>query len=124
MGELQEVDICLHRFAKQLAILSRVAAAVFVAAAFYSYADTVVVPDAGCGVFKNGPQVVGAALGRVLRNEFQGRFSEVAIACHNETFVHAAQATFEGREVLPIQTVEDAKGSFSPVSSPTSGAGP
>eukprot|EP00401_Gymnodinium_catenatum_P040666 CAMPEP_0117503410 /NCGR_PEP_ID=MMETSP0784-20121206/24316_1 /TAXON_ID=39447 /ORGANISM="" /LENGTH=411 /DNA_ID=CAMNT_0005298727 /DNA_START=80 /DNA_END=1312 /DNA_ORIENTATION=+ len=90
--------------------------AVFVAAAFYSYADTVVVPDAGCGVFKNGPQVVGAALGRVLRNEFQGRFSEVAIACHNETFVHAAQATFEGREVLPIQTVEDAKGSFSPVS--------
>lgn len=37
-------------------------------------ADCLVVPDAGCGVFRNPPEQVGAALGKVLRFEFDGRF--------------------------------------------------
>lgn len=74
--------------------------AALAAAAFYTEADCVVVPDAGCGVFRNPPAQVGAALGRVLRTEFQGRFAEVVVAFPGgpggAEFAAAAVAAFAG----------------------------
>merc|ERR1712098_790791 len=59
--------------------LARKWRAVLVAAAHYTKADCLVVPDAGCGVFRNAPDLVGAVLGRLLREEFNGRFTEVIL---------------------------------------------
>jgi len=74
------------------------------AAAFYTEADCLVVPDAGCGVFGNPPEEVGAALGRVLQKEFRGRFAEVVVAFPGggagEAFFAAAEATFAGKELV------------------------
>jgi len=76
--------------------------AVFTAASRYTQADTLVVPDAGCGVFRNPPDQVGIAFGEVLREEFSGCFKEVIITYpggrNGDTFAEFAQATFEGRE--------------------------
>lgn len=64
--------------------------AVLTAAAFYTKADTLVIPDAGCGVFMNQPSKVGAALREVLFTEFRNTFKEVFIAfpggANGETF--------------------------------------
>jgi len=54
--------------------------AVFTAAARFTQADTLVVPDAGCGVYRNPPDQVGAVFGQVLRDEFSDCFKEVIIA--------------------------------------------
>jgi len=54
--------------------------AALTAAAEYTRADTLVVPDAGCGVFRNEPDMVGEALGTLLATDFKGRFKEVVIA--------------------------------------------
>lgn len=76
--------------------------AVLTAAAFYTEATCLVVPDAGCGVFYNPPEKLGAAFGCVLREEFSGRFEEVFVAFpggrNGEAFARAAQAAFEARE--------------------------
>merc|ERR1719182_1171651 len=53
--------------------------AVLTAAASYTTARTLVVPDAGCGVFRNDPQEVGVAFGEVLREEFATCFDEIVI---------------------------------------------
>jgi len=54
--------------------------AALMAAALYTRADCIVIPDAGCGVFRNDANQVGEALGTLLRTEFKGRFNEVVIA--------------------------------------------
>lgn len=75
--------------------------AILTAAARYTEADTLVVPDAGCGVFRNPPDQVGAAFGKVLRGEFPSSFKQVVIAFpggrNGEEFAQHACATFEGR---------------------------
>merc|ERR1712080_277016 len=72
--------------------------AVFTAAASYTKVDTLVVPDAGCGVFRNPPDVVGTAFGKVLREEFASSFDEIVIAFpggqNGEDFAESARATF------------------------------
>mmetsp|Transcript_920 Transcript_920/g.1821 ORF Transcript_920/g.1821 Transcript_920/m.1821 type:complete len:502 (-) Transcript_920:26-1531(-) len=74
--------------------------AVLTAAAYYTKATCLVVPDAGCGVFRNPPGKVGRALGQILRSEFVGRFEDVIIAFPGgdagEQFAAAATAAFEG----------------------------
>lgn len=75
--------------------------AVLSAAAYYSEADTLVLPDAGCGVYRNQASTVGAALGLILRQEFDGRFARVILACPAGEFVQAAFAVYEGRDELP-----------------------
>jgi len=54
--------------------------AVLTAAAKYTNADTLVIPDAGCGVFRNAANEVGVAFGQVFRLEFANRFKEIFIA--------------------------------------------
>lgn len=54
--------------------------AVLTAAQHYVRAECLVVPDAGCGVFRNSPEDVGATLGGLLRTEFAGAFAEVVVA--------------------------------------------
>lgn len=75
--------------------------AVLSAAAHCTSGDTLVVPDAGCGVFKNEPDQVGAALGHVLRQEFPKTFKEIIIAfpggANGEEFAEHAQAAFQDR---------------------------
>eukprot|EP00927_Polykrikos_kofoidii_P027772 TRINITY_DN24329_c0_g1_i1.p1 TRINITY_DN24329_c0_g1~~TRINITY_DN24329_c0_g1_i1.p1 ORF type:complete len:447 (-),score=65.94 TRINITY_DN24329_c0_g1_i1:275-1615(-) len=70
--------------------------ATLIAAARYTRAECLVVPDAGCGVFMNPPEKVGEALGTLLRTEFEGRFEKVVIAFpggrNGETFADAAFA--------------------------------
>eukprot|EP00928_Gymnodinium_smaydae_P002500 TRINITY_DN10898_c0_g1_i1.p2 TRINITY_DN10898_c0_g1~~TRINITY_DN10898_c0_g1_i1.p2 ORF type:complete len:122 (+),score=18.17 TRINITY_DN10898_c0_g1_i1:326-691(+) len=72
--------------------------AALVAAACFTEADVLVVPDAGCGVFQNPPEAVGAAFGRILAKEFNGRFSEVLIAyvggTKGQLFEQAARHAF------------------------------
>jgi len=74
--------------------------ATLAAAAFFTSANSLVVPDAGCGVFRNPPEQVGASLGRVLREEFMGRFDEVYIAfpggSAGERFAASAVTAFGG----------------------------
>lgn len=41
-------------------------------------ADSIVIPDVGCGVFENDPKIVGACLNRILK-EFPGYFQEVIV---------------------------------------------
>lgn len=41
--------------------------------------DAVVIPDVGCGVYKNDPKVVGRLLGELVRQEFWGQLKEVIV---------------------------------------------
>eukprot|EP00927_Polykrikos_kofoidii_P068339 TRINITY_DN63711_c0_g1_i1.p1 TRINITY_DN63711_c0_g1~~TRINITY_DN63711_c0_g1_i1.p1 ORF type:complete len:493 (+),score=65.91 TRINITY_DN63711_c0_g1_i1:166-1479(+) len=73
--------------------------AVLTAAAHFTDVDTLVVPDAGCGVFKNPPGIVGATLGKVLRTEFPTRFDEVllvfgASSSTGDAFAESVRKTF------------------------------
>jgi len=80
-----------------IAQLERKWRAALVAAAYYTDATCLVLPDAGCGVFENPPAVVGAAFGRVLAQEFSTRFAEVVVAVFGDKgveFGRAAQDTF------------------------------
>lgn len=55
--------------------------AVVVAAAFYTKANCLVVSDVGCGSYLNPPDLVGKALGMVLREQhLKDRFKEVIVA--------------------------------------------
>eukprot|EP00930_Biecheleria_cincta_P069197 TRINITY_DN56971_c0_g1_i1.p1 TRINITY_DN56971_c0_g1~~TRINITY_DN56971_c0_g1_i1.p1 ORF type:complete len:376 (-),score=51.74 TRINITY_DN56971_c0_g1_i1:49-1149(-) len=87
-----------HSDAPYIAQLERKWRAALAAVAYYTEADCLIVPDAGCGVFSNPPDLVGAAFGRVLRNEFSGRFSDVLIACRSgpagEQFSASAEKAF------------------------------
>lgn len=99
-----------HGYAAQLEQKWR---AVLAAAAYYTNANCLVVPDAGCGVFRNPPAHVGHAFGAVLRREFQGRFETVVIAFPGgpagEEFANNACAAFAGRDSVlpPPPTVSD-----------------
>eukprot|EP00930_Biecheleria_cincta_P056281 TRINITY_DN42428_c0_g1_i1.p1 TRINITY_DN42428_c0_g1~~TRINITY_DN42428_c0_g1_i1.p1 ORF type:complete len:492 (+),score=68.15 TRINITY_DN42428_c0_g1_i1:49-1476(+) len=73
------VDACSGS-SEYMAQLERRWRAALTAAAYYTEADCVVVPDAGCGVFMNPPEKVGAALANVLKKEFNGRFAELVVA--------------------------------------------
>eukprot|EP00438_Fugacium_kawagutii_P009241 Skav231852 [mRNA] locus=scaffold2307:16794:18047:+ [translate_table: standard] len=71
--------------------------AVLTAASACEEATTLVVPDAGCGVFYNPPEQVGESFGKALA-EFSGRFKQVFIAFPGgkagEAFAAAATAAF------------------------------
>merc|ERR1712187_585217 len=70
-----------------------------VAAAFYTDTNCLVIPDAGCGVYGNPPELVGAAFGRVLGQEFPNGFEQVIIAAYGAVaseFEKAAQEAFAG----------------------------
>lgn len=71
--------------------------AVLRAAATCPTATTLVVPDAGCGVFYNRPEEVGASFGEALQ-QYRGRFKRVLISFPGgkagEAFAAAAQAAF------------------------------
>jgi len=73
--------------------------AVLQAASSCLEATTLVVPDAGCGVFYNQPEAVGTSFGEVLR-QFRGRFARVLISFPGgkagERFAAAAQVAFGG----------------------------
>jgi len=77
--------------------------AVLASAAFNTEADCLVVPDAGCGVFRNSPAHVGHVLGRLLRSTFQGRFKRVVLTFPGgqagEEFAKFAMAAFHGEEL-------------------------
>jgi uncharacterized protein (TIGR02452 family) len=67
--------------------------AVFTAAASFTEARTLVIPDAGCGVFRNDPHEVGVACGEVLREKFATCFDEIVITGNQRFFqaVHDCQ---------------------------------
>lgn len=48
-------------------------------AAFSAGASHIVCPDAGCGVYRNDPAIVGSALGEVLCSEYFGHFESLWI---------------------------------------------
>merc|ERR1719150_3275733 len=73
--------------------------AVLTAAAHYTQATCLVVPDAGCGAFQNSVDAVGAAFGKVLCEEFWGRFDEVIVASPSGTGQQFAMAA---RMVFPV----------------------
>lgn len=59
-------------------------------------ADTLVVCDAGCGVYQNDPATVGHTFGKVLREYFLKNFSEVHIA-GSSTFADAVERAIQRR---------------------------
>lgn len=80
--------------------------AALVAACLCTKADSLVLPDAGCGVFMNNPGVIGGALGHLLRSEFGGRFAEVILAFPatggaSQAFADAALETYAGTRPWP-----------------------
>lgn len=83
--------------------------ATLMAAARYTRAECIVVPDAGCGVFMNPPEQVGKALGNLLSTEFKGRFEEVVIAfpggTNGEAFAEAVRAA--GGRALTVDASSD-----------------
>ncbi|CAE7467504.1 unnamed protein product, partial [Symbiodinium necroappetens] len=93
-----------EKYAEQLADKWR---AVMAAASSRPDANVLVVPDAGCGVFFNPPEKVGQSFGKVLRDEFSGRFEGVVIAFPGgkagEAFAAAAVEVFEEFETLKPQ---------------------
>lgn len=66
------------------------------AAAVKAGCVALVVPDAGCGVYMNDPELVGRTLGEVLRDDFQQWFKEV-IVTGSEEFQKAAEEAFKKR---------------------------
>jgi len=56
--------------------------------------SALVMPDVGCGVYENDPDVVGRLFGRVLRSEFWGHLREVALVGKPE-FQNAALKEIE-----------------------------
>merc|ERR1712228_532427 len=100
----RDPSIPAHTDAPYVAQLERKWRAALAAAAYYTKADCLIVPDAGCGVFSNSPDIVGAAFGRVLRNEFSGRFRDVLLAARSglngEQFAKSAMQAFEDEEIL------------------------
>eukprot|EP00931_Biecheleriopsis_adriatica_P031418 TRINITY_DN18430_c0_g1_i2.p1 TRINITY_DN18430_c0_g1~~TRINITY_DN18430_c0_g1_i2.p1 ORF type:complete len:775 (+),score=154.93 TRINITY_DN18430_c0_g1_i2:30-2354(+) len=62
-------------------------------------AATVVLPDAGCGVFRNKPEDVGRALGEVLTVHTWPTITEV-IVCSRRDFFAAVKASATGIEEL------------------------
>jgi len=94
--------------------------AVLTAASCYTQADCLVVPDAGCGVFRNPPEEVGSVLGHLLKTEFAGCFEEVVIAFPGgkggERFADAAMAAHSPetpslRRTGCLQSLDDFQGS-------------
>jgi uncharacterized protein (TIGR02452 family) len=77
--------------------------AVFTAAARYTKARTLVVPDAGCGVFRNDPHEVGVAFGKVLREEFATCFDEIVITGSDRFF----QAACECQEATVLKYLDE-----------------
>lgn len=81
---------------------------VLTTAAEYTKADTLVIPDCGCGVFRNPPEQVGSALGELLREVFFNAFEEIIIAFpggHNgEIFAEHVSAAFESRPAAQVQS--------------------
>lgn len=61
------------------------------AATVSTNAGALVMPDVGCGVYGNNPSVVGAAFGKVLRQEFWGYIQEVVLV-GSERFKQAVEA--------------------------------
>merc|ERR1719265_2673712 len=60
-------------------------------------AEVVVVPDVGCGVFGNDPEVVGSILGRVLLEELPPcALQEVVLTARNEQFATAVRRAYMG----------------------------
>lgn len=63
-------------------------------AAALSGSSTLVIPDVGCGVFKNDPAVVGAVLGKALV-QFSGYFARIAL-CSGVTDMVFQNAVMQG----------------------------
>lgn len=77
--------------------------AVLVAASCHTTCDCLVLPDAGCGVFRNSPRDMGTTLGDLLRTEFAGCFEEVVIAIPgggaSEEFASTVIAVHSGKDI-------------------------
>lgn len=63
-------------------------------AAKASQCTALVVPDVGCGVYRNDPRIVGRIFGEVLREEFRDDFQEVA-TCGGKEFQTAVKEAFD-----------------------------
>lgn len=72
-----------------LALLSKKFTAVL-AAAVQAGAQSLVIPDAGCGVYENQPRDVGRAFGEALRWRFPGAFAEIHLV-GQQAFADAAE---------------------------------
>lgn len=63
-------------------------------AAHTAGASDVVCPDAGCGVYRNDPNVVGAILGEVLCSEYMGHFEKLWLV-GDSAFQNAVKAAVD-----------------------------
>lgn len=69
-------------------------------------AEVLVVPDVGCGVFANDPDVVGSIFGRALLEDLPPcALREVVITSKNERFVEAVRREYEGEAPAESRTV-------------------
>eukprot|EP00929_Paragymnodinium_shiwhaense_P118831 TRINITY_DN90728_c0_g1_i1.p1 TRINITY_DN90728_c0_g1~~TRINITY_DN90728_c0_g1_i1.p1 ORF type:complete len:1062 (-),score=200.10 TRINITY_DN90728_c0_g1_i1:49-3234(-) len=68
-------------------------------------ATVLVMPDIGCGVFKNDPLIVGGILGSVLRSS-GGGLQRVVLVSQNDAFISACRKTFANEDPRPLATSE------------------
>jgi len=71
-------------------------------AAALSGADAIIIPDVGCGVFKNDPKVCGKIVGEVLSG-YSTRFRRAVFTGNQEFYLAASQAGKDASASRPIQ---------------------
>jgi len=72
-------------------------------AAAMSGANAIIIPDAGCGVFKNDPKVCGRIVGEVLSN-YSTRFRRAVFTGRHDFYLAAMQAASGARTVAQVAT--------------------
>jgi len=72
-------------------------------AAALSGADAIIIPDVGCGVFKNDPKACGRIVGEVLSN-YSTRFRRAVFTGRHDFYLAAMQAASGARTVAQVAT--------------------
>jgi len=85
-------------------------------AAAVSGADAIIIPDVGCGVFQNDPNVCGRICGEVLFN-YSARFKRAVFTGSSQFFAAAQDAIVKASKggIKPITADIDQRGSVMPV---------
>jgi uncharacterized protein (TIGR02452 family) len=89
-------------------------------AAALSGADAIIIPDVGCGVFQNDPNVCGRICGEVLFN-YGARFKRAVFTGSSQFFAAAQDAIVKASKggIKPITADIDQRGSLMPVDAKT-----
>eukprot|EP00931_Biecheleriopsis_adriatica_P066079 TRINITY_DN40497_c0_g1_i1.p1 TRINITY_DN40497_c0_g1~~TRINITY_DN40497_c0_g1_i1.p1 ORF type:complete len:679 (+),score=127.12 TRINITY_DN40497_c0_g1_i1:275-2038(+) len=70
-------------------------------------AETLVLPDIGCGVFRNDPEILGSLLGEMLKSGPASGHLQQVILTGQRSFAEAAHRVYTSGQGEPLQTLSD-----------------